>query len=201
MLKGVFKKTFLPAFIMCALLLLTSCAVGIAGGTLASTYIVARDKKLSETKRDVKIALKVKDNVMQSDYTMTLFSVEIKVHNQNVYLMGRVKTNEARLFLLDCAQKVEGVKKVYDEIVVNSSASWLRASVTLLRDAVITGEVKIRLALSKNIRSFNYSIETFNGSVYIVGNSFNKSEAEHVSVVASKSLGASRIVNYSTIIE
>jgi osmotically-inducible protein OsmY len=189
-------------FLLCSLLLLNqACTTGLAIGTISSSYLVARDKKLSETKQDFKILLKIKDNIIASDYTMTMMSVEIDVHNKNVYLMGRVKTNEARLFLLASAEKVEGVKKIYDEIVVNSSASWPRSIATFARDAIVTAEVKLRLMMSKNIKSFNYSIETFNGSVYIIGNSFNKNEAEHVSLVASRSLGASRIVNYSTIIE
>lgn len=196
----MFIKFFYSVFaVVLAMLLLSSCVAGVSGAVAVSAYSVAKDKSSLQSYKDMKIFLTAKDKLFSSDYRSLAYSVDIKVHNNAIYMVGRVRDDNARMYMIEELSKIEGVKKIYDEIIVDSKTSGFRSFFIGVKDFFITAKTKIRLAFAPNIRSVNYSVETFDGVVYIIGNATNIMEAEKLSLVASKGLGVKKVVNYSSI--
>jgi osmotically-inducible protein OsmY len=178
---------------------LQSCTTIVGSSIITASYMSSGSKTYSQRADDMKIFLKVKDNILTTDYTMTLFAIDIKVHNGNVYMVGRVKNNKTREDLIKEVAKIEGVSKIYDEIVVDSRSSSLYTFCRSIYDSAITIKTRMLFLFNRDIRSANYSVETFNGTVYIVGDSKDYAEYNRVSKVSSKGFGVKKIVNYSTV--
>ena len=192
------KKTWILCFLF-NIIFLQSCTMITSTGIIISGYTIARDKTVSEATSDLQIFLSAKNKLLSSDYSSTAFSVDLKIHNGGVYIIGRVRDNNTRLFIVDQIKKINGVKKIYDEIIVDNNTSGMKSIMIAIKDAFVTIQVKMSLAFTSNIRSVNYSIETFNGIVYVIGNATNMVEAEKTSMIISKNPGVKRIVNYSVV--
>jgi hypothetical protein len=63
------------------------------------------------------------------------------------------------------------------------------------KDTWITSEVKSKLVFS-NVRSVNYTIETSNGSVYLIGSARSQAELDHATDLARNIGGVKRVVSY-----
>ena len=68
------------------------------------------------------------------------------------------------------------MKEVINEVQVEDDSSLLDAA----RDRWITTKLRVRITLDKKIRAVNYSIETVNRHVYLMGISQNSDELERV---------------------
>src|ERR1051325_5514102 len=87
------------------------------------------------------------------------------VYQGRVLLTGHVPTPAMRSAAADAAQRVPGVRTVFNEVEVSSPESiWDGA-----KDALITAELRSNLVSDPDIRSANYTIETAHGSVSLIG--------------------------------
>jgi osmotically-inducible protein OsmY len=92
----------------------------------------------------------------------------------------------------ELASQVKGVRAVYNEIEVAPSESvWNSA-----KDAWITSRVRSDLVFNSHIRSVNYTIETVNRSVYLIGSARNQAELDSATTMARYVPGVKRVVSY-----
>ena len=89
------------------------------------------------------------------------------------------------------AWKTEGVKDVINEIQTGTSS--LR---DLAKDAWITTQLHSKITLDKNILAINYSIETVNGIVYLIGIAQNQQELGRVIAHARNLSYVRRIISH-----
>jgi osmotically-inducible protein OsmY len=129
--------------------------------------------------------LMVTNPVLQEGITTT-------VYQGRALLTGHVPTTPMRSAAADAAQKVPGVRAIYNEVEVTSPESvWDGA-----KDALITAQLRSNLVSDPDIRSANYTIETANGSVYLIGSARFEGELQRVTSFARYIPGVRRVVSY-----
>jgi len=129
--------------------------------------------------------LMVTNPVLQEGITTT-------VYQGRVLLTGHVPTPAMRLAAADAAQRVPGVRTVFNEVEVTSPESMWDGA----KDALITAQLRSNLVSDPDIRSANYTIETANGSVYLIGSARFEGELQRVTAFARYIPGVKRVVAY-----
>ena len=159
------------------LLGLSACdPVSVAVSAGASTGVAAyQERGLKGFTRDAAIEAKIFKNWIKSNKSMVKY-MSIEVYESRVLLTGIAKTEEERALAVELAWKTDGVKEVMNEIIVGDMPSFLEVT----RDAAITTEVKSRITFNKKILAVNYTIETIQGTVFLLGIAQNETELNRV---------------------
>jgi osmotically-inducible protein OsmY len=179
------------------LLFLTSCVETaiIGGGSLAILH--TREKTFTNTQSDISIAATIATKLVLNKLKIPNNFVDTTVYEGRVLLTGVVdSTNKAKL-AQDLAWQVEGVLEVIDEIQICENCKIGIAKTTqMLTDAIITSEIESKLFLAKRIRSFNFTVNTVQKTVYIIGIAYSLEEQKLVLKIASKIKGVKKVVNH-----
>ena len=87
---------------------------------------------------------------------------------------------------------VKGVRTVYNEIEVGPfESAWSSA-----KDAWIASQVRSDLLFNSHIRSDNYTVETVDRSVYLIGSACSQAELDTATTMARYVPGVKRVVSY-----
>lgn len=167
--------TVVPALITLAAGCLTGC-IGTAGFTSATIGVAAMEERgLSGTVDDT--ILRIRINTIFSDNDERLWrKVGLQVHSGRVLLTGALETAEMRLKAVRLVWQADGVREVINEIQITSS----NGLAAFARDTWISTRLKSELLFDGKVSSINYSIETVNGTVYLIGVAKDKKELERV---------------------
>lgn len=130
--------------------------------------------------------------LMGSDSKEAYRGVNIEVSEGRVLLTGQVKNPENSVFAVKNAWSINGVREVMNEIQVAEKASLLDST----KDIWITSKIKSKMLLEKGVASTNYSFETINRNVYIIGIAQSNEELNKVLYLVSNTDGVARTVNY-----
>ena len=163
-------------------------AVG-AGATVATA--AAEERGITGAARDT--ATRAEINTLWMDHDEEMWrKVSMSVNEGRVLLTGLVPDQQMRLDAVRLAWKANGVKEVINEIEVSDNGGI----VTFSRDSWITAELKARLLFDKYIQSINYSVETVDGTVYLMGIAQNSKELDRVQSYARNLAYVKRVVSY-----
>src|SRR5690606_1814354 len=111
-------------------------------------------------------AIKAKINDAWLRYNIETFSkLSTTVNQGRVLLTGVVQNPEARVEAVRLVWQVEGVKQVINEIRVADSEGLPG----FVKDNWITTRLRTAITFEKNVQSLNYSIDTVQGVVYLMG--------------------------------
>ena len=179
------------------LFFLTSCVETaiIGGGGLAVLH--SREKTLTQTKSDVVIASGVAVKLLANKLKMSNNFIDTTVYEGRVLLTGVVDSANKAKLAQDLAWQVEGVLEVIDEIQVCDNCKMkITNSTKILADSLITTEIETKLFLAKRVRSFNFTVNTVQKTVYIIGIAYNSEEQKMVLKIASKVKGVEKVVNH-----
>ncbi len=160
-------------------------AAGGAGYAAASERGVPGDVDDFTLKTNIQDAwIKANPNYMNA-FTAT-------VYNGKVLVTGDATSPEMKRDVIAIAERVPGIKQLYDQIEVTSApTAWDSA-----QDAWITAQLRSRLILEKGVRSDNYTIETANHTVYLMGSARSQAELSKATYLASYVPGVRRVVSY-----
>lgn len=179
------------------LFFLTSCVETaiIGGGGLAVLH--SREKTLTQTKSDVVIASGVAVKLLANKLKMSNNFIDTTVYEGRVLLTGVVDSANKAKLAQDLAWQVEGVLEVIDEIQVCDNCKMkITNSTKILADSLITTEIETKLFLAKRVRSFNFTVNTVQKTVYIIGIAYSSEEQKTVLKIASKVKGVEKVVNH-----
>jgi osmotically-inducible protein OsmY len=185
--------------VMAALPLVLGGCVGavIVGGMAAAGgtgYMAGQERGVNGLADDLKIKTDVEASFMQADPRYQK-NVTTTVYEGRVLLTGRVATQEMKLAADQIAGRTQGVRAVYDEIVVAPAEQiWDDA-----RDAWITAAIRSKMVVDPGIRSVNYLVDTANGSVYLIGSARDQAELDRATQIARYVPGVRRVVSYITL--
>jgi osmotically-inducible protein OsmY len=116
-------------------------------------------------------------------------NISVTSFNRFVLLTGQAPTDEIKQDLPVLVLEVPNVRNVQNEIVVGGiSSTTSRAS-----DALLTSQVKGRLAQNKDVSASNVKVVSENGTVFLMG-LVTRAEAETASQTAATTSGAQRVV-------
>ena len=154
------------------------CSSAIFGGLAATVDDLT-------VKTNIQNAWLKTNPLMQRDLTVT-------VYEGRVLLTGAAPTPEFKAQAKEVASRVSGVRTIYDEIeVAPSESAWDSA-----KDTWISSRVRTELAFTPNIRSANYTVETANKSVYLIGSARSQAELDIAANAARTTPDVKRVVSY-----
>jgi osmotically-inducible protein OsmY len=118
--------------------------------------------------------------------------LDVTVYEGRVLLTGNAPTPGMKARAQELASGVAGVRMVYNEIeVATRETAWNTA-----KDAWITSQVRSDLIFDSHIRSVNYTVETVNQSVYLIGSARSQAELDRATTKARYVPGVKRVVSY-----
>jgi len=172
-------------------LTLGACAPAVVGAGAAVGVTAAQERGFKGALTDAEIRLDI--NHLWFQKSTSLYSkVNLQVQEGRVLLTGNVPDPEARLSAVRLAWQAEGVIEVINEIEVNDTSSLLDGA----RDEWISAELGTRILVDRAIVSINYSIETVNQVVYLIGVAQSQAELDRVIAYAKDIAFVRRVIDY-----
>ena len=186
-----------PMFLVAAL-----CTLGLALGACTATGMVvsasagagvaaAQERGFKGAMNDTDIRLQINHFWFQES-TSLYAQVNLQVQEGRVLLTGSVPDPEARLNAVRLAWQAPGVREVINEIEVDDTSTLVDAA----RDQWIAAKLKATLLVDREVSSINYSIETVNASVYLIGVAQNQAELDRVIAHAKDISYVRRVISY-----
>ena len=187
--------------ICCLALCASSCVPVIFGaGVAASGKLLTQQKTIGESLSDTTIWSKIRAAFASSDIEPLIVGVHVEVHEGRVLLTGYIEKQEDAVKILKAVWSQNGVKEVINEMHVKPGAE--RSGIaTDARDSWITAKIKSKMLKSHDISSANYTIETLEGVVYVLGTANSSNELAVVKTLISQTEGVKNTVYYVRIIE
>lgn len=174
-----------------ALMSLSSCAGVIAGvGATVGTAAV-QEGGLSRAASDARIQADINERWFA--YNVDMFTkLDLTVNQGRVLITGVVQDPEHRVQAVRLAWQPSGVVQVINEVKVADG----EGIVGFAKDAWISGRIRTSLIMDRDVQSINYSIDTVQGAVYLMGFAQNQGELNHVIEIARTIGGVKRVVSY-----
>jgi len=174
------NSTLLIIFLFFLTPLFSGCTTLIgAGATLGVAAVQERGIKVRA--EDLKIEALVIEQFIKTGLKLTT-TIGVEVYEGRVLLTGASKNTKITDTAIKLAWKINGVKEVINEIQVGRSSNVS----SFAQDAWITAQIKSNMTFDTSIYSINYTIETVNSTVYLIGIAQNKKEHDRVKQHAAK---------------
>ncbi|MGF1631861.1 MAG: BON domain-containing protein [Kiloniellaceae bacterium] len=191
--------TFRPTFLagLAALLALALAAGGCsfwgtaAGAGAVGATAAQSEKGFRRSVADTEIRIAINDLWLQADEEM-FRKVNLQVQEGRVLLTGNVRLPEQRVEAVRLAWQAPGVREVINEIEVNDSSGLSN----LARDTWISTQLKSTLLFDKEVSSIDYSVETVNQVIYLMGVAQSQAELDRVIGHAKEISYVRRVVSY-----
>jgi len=167
------------------------CASVAAGAGAQALVYAAQERPAAKAVDDKAIQLKLNARFIEAD--PNLFArVESEVVEGRVLLTGNVPRPEDRVEAARLAWQVEGVREILNEIVVNDRSGVI----DYFKDSWITTRLRSRIAVDPEVFDINYSIETVNGVIYVMGIAQNQKELDRLIGHAREIPGVRRVISH-----
>ena len=167
------------------------CVSLAVGGAAAGGVAAVEERSLGTQIDDRGLYLKINDKLLNKDAVL-FRKVNVEVNEGRVLLTGNVTKPEDRVTAADLSWEVLGVKEVLNELVVTDRTE-LR---DFPKDTWITTQLKTRLLGDSHVLQVNYSIETINGVIYLLGIAQSQDELDRVVNHARNISGVQKVVSY-----
>lgn len=170
---------------------LQGCAPAAIGAGATAGVAIAQERSVGAAIDDATIELNVNSALLQE--SEALFSkVGVESVEGRVLLTGLVPTPQDRVEAGRLAWTVNGVKEVLNEIEVVDKSGLADYA----KDVWITTQLRGKLIGDRLVSDINYSIETVNGVIYLMGVAQSEAELERVTAHARTIRGVERVVSH-----
>ncbi len=188
------RSKILPLFVLLA------AAVGLSGCFLAAAatgvavggIIYAQERDAGDAVEDTKIHASILEGLLQKDEAL-FRKVDVEVVEGRVLLTGSVPGPDDRVEAARIAWNVDDVKVVLNEVQVSDTSGVE----DFARDAWITTQLRGKTLGDLEVTDLNYSFDTVNGTVYIMGIAQDQSELERVTTHARNIPGVVQVVSHA----
>ena len=140
--------------------------VGTTAGALS-----LEERGLEGAQRDYSLKANIVRKWAQDDL-LQVANLPVIVYDSKAMILGSVDTEDQRAKIVARTWEVEGVKEVYNEILLKEEWSLQ----DFAHDALIDAKLLAALTFDSDILDLNYKYETEGGTVYVIG--LAQSEAE-----------------------
>lgn len=168
----------------------TPVEVAVGAGT-ATGVAASQERGIVTSAKDTAISFQIQELWFRTNYEM-FGKLSTSVSEGRALLTGKVQDPEMRVEAVKLAWQVDGIAEVINEIEVVNTGSLADSA----RDFWITTQLRGRLTFDKDIRSINYSIDTVNGTVFLMGIARNQAELDRVTNHARNLAYVRRVVSY-----
>ncbi len=190
---GTMKKRLLQISILLALpLMLSGCLKAVVGAVAEVGLSVAQERSVGAAVDDAAILIEIKEAYLQKDVNELSTAVSIEVIEGRVFLTGSVKDPVTRISAVRLAWQPKGVKEVINEIQVSNN----RGLKQIAKDNAISSQISGKMLMNEDIKSINYSIETVNNIVYVMGIGQSIKEVDLVTNIARTVKGVEKVISH-----
>ena len=166
--------------------LLISLAWGLSGCFSTATTavavgatVVAQERSVGDAVDDLTIRTTL--NKLFLDESFGLYnSVSFSVVEGRVLLKGAVEQPDHRIKATQLTWRAAGVREVINEIQVTDQGGI----VDYAKDTWISTQLKSKMMFAADVLSINYSVETVNGTIYLMGIAQDQKEIDKVIALA-----------------
>jgi len=181
----------LPA--LAALALAGCIETAVVGGAAAVGSTALQDRGVKGAAIDLGIRSEINDLWFKDENGQVLMrDVNLQVQEGRVLVSGEVANADLRARAVQLAWKASGVREVLNEVEVGNSGG-LR---TYWTDSKIVRELEARMLLEKGVTSPNYSVESYNGTVFLIGVAQDQTELNRVLQLARNISSVKKVVNH-----
>lgn len=181
----------LIGLILAAALAVSGCAPLVVGGAGTAAVAASEYRGLKGFASDTQIRASINNLWLQHSLDMTN-RIGLTIDQGRVLLTGRAADAQMRLDAVRLAWQAEGVQEVINEIQIDTGAGIVDNA----RDTWISTQLRTRLTFDGDIHSQNYSIDTVDGVVYLMGVATTQAELDRVIQHARSVANVQRVVNY-----
>ena len=185
----------LLAFLIVGLLSLGGCGSLLATMEVDTIEDEPTDRTLAQQIEDESIETKARVNIHAADQTYDDAHLVIVSFNGYVLLAGQVPTEALKARATDVVRKIDGVRRIYNELEIASPSSAMTRS----SDTWITAKVKSWLLGSPDTEGLRVKVVTEDGVVYLMG-LVTADEAQRITDTAAGISGVQRVVKLFEIV-
>lgn len=151
-------------FLLFISVFVSGCGWVVVGGGAYQGYKAGSDPRSVGTQiDDATITAKVKLKLLEDPVTKAR-KIDVDTVNGVVTLTGVVETEEEIKRAIEIARKVEGVKRVVNNLKIGK-----RGIGSYLSDKEITAKVKLKLIEDPDLKALSIDVDTVNGVVTLTG--------------------------------
>ncbi len=154
---------------------LTGCVSAVIGAGATVGVAAYQERGVEGVARDTKLATQIRTNYLHNDGTLATY-VGIEVYEGRALLTGMLENETLRADAVRLAWEIDGIKDVINEIQMRGE----EGVVEFAYDAWITAQLQAKMTFDQDILAINYSLETVNGIVYLIGIAHDQTELDRV---------------------
>jgi osmotically-inducible protein OsmY len=163
----------------------------VVGGGAVAGVASAQERGIKHAANDTALKLGISDRLLKK--SVDLFGkVSVTVVESRALLTGAVRSDADRDEATRVAWQADGVREVINEIQVTPDGDFADVG----RDVWITTRLRGQIITDREVSDINYSIETVNGVVYLIGIAQNDAEIVRVTDHARTISGVRRVVSH-----
>lgn len=187
------RSVFSAAALMAAAALQAGCTLpgAVAGAAATTGLAVAQERSVGNAVDDTTTQFNIKALLLKQDERL-FRKVGVEVLEGRVLLTGTVPTPDDRVTATMVAWRSAGVREVINELQIVDRSSI----VNFAKDSWITTQLRTKMLTDSEVFDINYSVETVNGSVYLLGIARSPDELERVTNYARNIRGVTRVVSH-----
>ena len=167
------RKKFIILFL---LFLLNSCVGSSTSGVFGTGVSVALDPRTLGTQIDDSIMQKNLQARLALTEKKYLLKISVKVLDGRIFLGGKVDEPEEKLKITKMAWETKGTRSVKNNIKKKKEFSFKN----IVKDVLITSQLRTALILNDNVKSANFNIDTINQKTYIFGIAHSENEKKEI---------------------
>ena len=181
------KNNFIILFL---LLLLNSCVGSSTSGVFGTGVSVALDPRTLGTQIDDSIMQKNLQARLALTDKKYLIRISVKVLDGRIFLGGKVDEPEEKLKITKMAWETKGTRSVKNNIVIKQKFSFKN----VVKDVLITSQLKTALIFNKKVKAANFNIDTINQKTYVFGIAHTEDEKKEIIQEAKQIVDVKEIV-------
>ena len=163
-------------------------AIGIGATAGVAAY---EDRGIEQAARDKKTELQIMGKWLDHPASLAV-DLSVEVYENRAMLTGRVDKPDEMADAIRLAWEVASVKEVINEIQVDEGGGFLDSA----KDTWITTQLRTTITADRAIYAINYSIETVDGVVYLIGIGQSAGEVDRVVNHAREISGVRKVISH-----
>lgn len=173
---------------------LAACVeTAVIGGAAAVGSVALQDRGIKGASQDLALRAQINDLWFKDPNGQAFMrDLNLQVQEGRVLVSGEVATADMRADAIQLAWKASGVREIINEVEVGNTGG-LR---TYWNDSKIVRELEGRMLLEREVTSPNYSVESYNGVVFLLGVAQDQTELNRVLQLARNIGGVKKVVNH-----
>lgn len=170
---------------------MAGCAGFYVGAAATAGVMALQERGLDGASQDIAIRTRINQLWFEQDHE-THMRLTLQVWDGRVLVAGVVPDAAQRARALASVRSVDGVREVIDEVETGTP----RDAARFVADKQIEKDIEMRLLLTRDVDSINYSVQVVNGRVYLLGTAQDAGELTRALSVMREVGGVRRIASH-----